>query len=218
MPAIVIAHEDRPAAPWVLPDGSGWDQRLVQDAARDAGLEIAYRALPWQRCLEAAGCGELDGVLAVSYRSERCQFLAYPLTADGRPDVAASLHTDSYAIYRRADRLLQPTDRVAAQRGFAVVEQLAELGIAADEFDDDAAGLLARLAGGEVAAAALLTVVADQLIALRPEWQHALTREARVFSARPYYLAFARAFYEAQPEPCSRLWQAIRARRSGGAR
>lgn len=60
-------------------------------------------------------------------------------------------------------------------------------------------------------AAALLTHVADRMVAAAPAFRTCVVRDPMILPAKPYYLAFAKPFYERHAELCSAIWDAIAA-------
>lgn len=56
----------------------GINYEMAKEAFKRMGVEVEFKVFPWQRMLEMAKNGELDGVMDASYNAERAEFLNYP--------------------------------------------------------------------------------------------------------------------------------------------
>ena len=212
---LVLAHENDPVGPWVLPDGTGIDQALVWRAVARLGLELQLASLPWSACLTAMADGTVDGVINVSVTDESLEHCRFTTGEDGAPDPAQRLHTDAYVLYRRRDGGLSwdgthlsvaEPGVVLVQRGFSVAKALRDHGVQVIESDADASAMLRRVEAGQVAGACLLGMVGeDALVSGRYPGLESLSVP---FLVKPYYLVFSHRFMALHGDLAHALWRA----------
>ncbi|WP_434632094.1 substrate-binding periplasmic protein [Chromobacterium sp. CV08] len=223
-PALRLCHEDAPSYPWLLENGRGLSQIMMDMVARRLGITIRSQALPWVRCMSEVTAGRLDGLYKISYAPERTALGVFPMK-NGQADVSLRMLTDSYSLYRVKDgglgwdgrRVIGAGKGVAAQTGFSVVAQLQRQGLKVDSSSRNASVILHKVLLGRVDGAALQSQAADDAIAAEPALQGRLDKLEPPLAVKPYYLIFSHAFYQREPALARKIWQAVAAVRASPA-
>ncbi|WP_429235986.1 substrate-binding periplasmic protein [Aeromonas salmonicida] len=208
--------ENSDSYPWLLQSGDGVVQYQLNKVAERLGIELVMTPLPWKRCLSLVSQGQMDAAIKMSYSAERAKTVGvYPMR-NGQPDPNKRLLTESYSLYQLKGGAshwdgaqLSVNGVVAAQSGFSIVEFLQAAGANVDDSSREPLIILKKLVMNRAAAAALQTEVADSTLAAHPELQVRLARVTPVLVEKPYYLVFSHAFYQAHPEECQQVWDAI---------
>jgi polar amino acid transport system substrate-binding protein len=197
-PIRLVSLEWEPYIGPSLPE-QGFAAAVVRAAFADQGLAVEIEFHPWERALELARSGAVDGLVPEYYNGEREAEFAF----------SAPLITGPLVFYkRRADALRYriepggPLDsglRALAERRFGVVKGYLNTPTfdAADyltriEADDDLANLR-QLAEGQVDLAVIDRRVAEHLLRTRlPEYAATLEPLSPRLGDMSLYLAFSR--------------------------
>jgi len=223
-PVLTLACEDKADFPNVLGDSREVDgQRpgasieFVQLLARELGLRLVIKRLPWKRALELElKSGAIDGLFPVSYQAQREAFGAYPMK-DGRADETSSLFVSSYSFYKLRTSPLEWDGRslrnlngsIGASRGYSIVGDLKAMGYKVEE-SDDVRKDLRRLSQGWLAAVAALEVAEDHILESSPEFNRTIVKLQPPISRKHYYLMLSRQFTAKHPELALKLWEKAR--------
>ncbi len=226
---IKIAYNEIAAPPHYLGDGQaipenpGISVELTDLAASRLGCKIRWLRLPIKRILRDLELNTIDATLALSYAAERTSFAVYPMR-DGKPDSALAAWTSSYDFYVLPDSTLRwdgkqfnRTPRgVGANAGFSVVQDLARMGIAADEAQGDSNNF-GKLVKGRIEVYAGQDLTLAQ-IRMQPEFKDIKKLEPS-FVRKHYYLVFSRSYYGESADRVNQLWRQIaRLRQTEGKR
>lgn len=224
-PALTFCYEDQDSYPWVMTDGSGLNQALIDRVGQALELEIAQRAMPWKRCLAGLEQGLYDGAFAASYKAERLAMGAYPTRESGELDNDKRLHTSSYSLYRRdGDRVRwngqafeQLTGKVGSLSGFSIVDFLHDHGAEVEENSRDPLALLNMLKSGRFQAAALQTQRADFVLQAHPELAGFLEKTSPPLEYKAYHLMLSRQLLVKNPALATRIWNQVQRQRESAA-
>jgi len=83
----VLAMEEYPPFEYINIDDEfdGVDVKIIQEAARIAEVQVIFKMMPFDECINLAKSGVVDGIFSVRHSKEREEFLKFPktnLTAD----------------------------------------------------------------------------------------------------------------------------------------
>jgi polar amino acid transport system substrate-binding protein len=219
-PVLVVAVEDGPYPPWILPTGEGLDLTMVRLAAARLSWRVRFEAMPWPRCLAAVTAGEVSACVGVSYQAERARRMRYPLTADGQPDGTYRLHTDTYVLLRRVGSAIRSDaaglvldhggEAVAVQSGFSIGGTLRAQGLRIDESDRELETILRKLQAGRVIGAAVLADSVRRLLA-EQSTRRPLVPQVEIVEppliTKDYFLVFNPTFHEQHTAFAQALWE-----------
>lgn len=217
---VSLCHDDADNFPWLVKDGQGLNNTLVDMAARKSGVRIEQIPYPWKRCLHNISIGAVAGGFAASYSEERAAFAAYPTLADGKPDFARRLKSDGYSLYRLKGKtvhwngleFVNLTGRVGSQRGYASTAELAKHGATVVEFSEKPEVAMKHLLLGDIQLLALMTFEGDEQLR-EPAIAAKVEKIASPFVEKPYFVIFNKAFYAANPKLVDDFWAALAAAR-----
>ena len=224
---ITLGHEDENAYPWVLENNgvyTGLDLELIALLRARIGIEIKTVGYPWTRALVTMQRGELDGVFAASYKPEREKYGRYPLKG-GRLDGDRRIHTSGYSLYilkgsklrfdgERFENLVSATGvtDIGVQRSFSIIPSLRRFDVSFNDSSADPAQILNLLSHNRIAAAAIQTDRADQIIAANPLYQTTIVKyptNRKPFHLKPYFIMLSHQFVKRYPEFSERFWDAV---------
>ena len=224
VPVLTVACEDKTDYPNVLGDGPEVDWKrpgacvefLVQ-LGNSLGIQVVIRRLPWKRALELElNHGTIDGLFPVSYRKDREPFGIWPML-DGRPDDTRCMFASSYCFYKLRTSPLQWDGKtlaglsgpIGASRGYSIVDDLKQMGVAVQESDDMRKDVR-RLAEGRLEAVAGLESAQDFLLETMPEYGKDIVKVQPPISTKAYFLVLSHAFVARNPELARRIWDKCR--------
>ncbi len=215
-----FCFESADVLPWRAVGAKGLNFELINAAAKKAGVQVEYLALPWKRCLSELKANAVDGAFAASFKADRLEMGAYPgVSAAGAPEPDASkrLYMDSYVVVRKKGVAVQWDGKafssldgaVGIQLGYSVGDQLKALGLSVDDGSTAVRDLMLKLLAGRVGAAAIGGSDAKSLLLQDPK----LARQIEVLPIplveKPYYLLLSHQMMAARAELATHLWQAI---------
>jgi len=222
--ALRLCYDDADNFPWLLKNGQGLNNKLVEMAATLGGTKVIQIAYPWKRCLSSIALGEVDGGFAASYSEERAAFAAYPRTADGALDATRRLKVDGYSLYRRkgtsaywdGKRFVNLTGRIGSQLGYASAAELRKYGAVVYESSDSPETAMKHLVAGDLQLLALMTHEGDRQLS-NPELARKVEKVASPFASKPYFVIFNKGFYDANAKSVEAFWSGLAgARESAG--
>ncbi|MBX9633658.1 MAG: transporter substrate-binding domain-containing protein [Magnetospirillum sp.] len=194
----------------------GYQAELIVEAGRRCGADIEFQFVPWQRALLLVKNGGADGAFSSSYDDERAAYAAYPM-ADGKPDSSRALKGYSYSLYAQRDggpnwdgRSIGGADRiVAVERGSSIIPRITELGLSYVEVADNLT-MLRMVAGKRVGAAAMITSVADAMLADSQDLAASVTKREPMIESKFGYVMLSKSFYASHQGVAECFWTAIR--------
>lgn len=216
---IRLAYNEVAAPPYYFgdrgktPPQPGPAIELVDLAAQQLGCQILWQRKPLKRIMRELQAHAIDATLALSYSTERSQFLVYPMKGD-RPDPSLALWTLSYYFYVKQGSTLswdgkqfnRPPQGVGANAGYSVVNDLAKLGLVAEEAPGDLNNL-GKLVHGRIETYAGQSLFVDQLRE-QPEFQ-GLERLEPPIVRKDYFLVFSKGYHRSHPDTAHKLWRLI---------
>jgi polar amino acid transport system substrate-binding protein len=213
---IKIAVEDEHEWPWTSAAQDGLDETLVKQAAQQAGLTIVFQSLPRKRAFEQLKNGEIDGVINLSFKPERLEFLAYPMSGD-KADTARGLHVDSNSVFVKSGDPLtwdgkefkNLTGAIGALAGHGSADSLKKLGLKVDDGTKTIAGQLEKVGLGRIQAAVLPSDAAKLALSKNTDLAKTVVALPTPYSTKSAYLAFSKPFYRASPEIAEKFWMAV---------
>ena len=191
-------------------------------------LRIQVTLLPWSRCLNEAGQGQFDGVLAASWTADRARQLAYPLNQDGDPEADKRMFRIGYALLRLrgsaiqwdGQRITGTADRagqaLGAERGYSIVSFARDHGAFVEDRYPHAGSLLESLKLKRLGGALLNQEHAASLLR-DPAWAQLAELSGPALDTKNYFLPLNKALAEREPVLASQLWATVeKARTSAG--
>lgn len=215
-----FCFESADVHPWRTVGAKGLNFELINAAAKKAGVQVEYLALPWKRCLAELKANAVAGAFAASFKADRLEMGAYPgVQAPGaaEPDASKRLYMDSYVVVRKKGASVQWDGKsfsaldgtVGIQLGYSVGDQLKALGLVVDDGSTALRELVLKLLAGRVGAIAIGGSDAKSLALQEPK----LARQIEVLPIplveKPYYLLVSHQVMATRAELATRLWQAI---------
>ncbi len=211
-----LCHDDTDNFPWLIKDGKGLNNVLVDMASRRSGVRFNQTAQPWKRCLYNIEQGKVAGGFAASYSDERAAYAAFPSTANGKPDPARRLKSDGYSLYRLktgkarwdGDKFLDLTAPIGSILGYASTAELRQLGAPVIEYHEPPTLAMQHLLKGHVPLLALMTYEGDSQLA-DPKISALVEKVPSPFVPKPYYVVFNKTYYLANRKDVEAFWAAL---------
>lgn len=211
-----LCYDDADNFPWLVKNGQGLNNVLVDLAAQQSGLRVIQTPLPWRRCLASIANGEVAGGFAASYSEERESFADYPRTVDGKLDVSRRLKNDGYSLYRRKDtaahwngkQFVNLTGRIGSQLGYASTAELRKHSANVYESNDSPETAMRHLLAGDLELLALMTLIGDELLK-NPEIARRVEKIPSPFVEKPYFVIFNKNFQRANPASVEAFWKGL---------
>lgn len=213
---LVICIGDRPYPPLFFPDHDGQAQWLVRKAVERLGGQVQFEAVPWRRCLQGLRTGAYAGGLPVIANMSFLPHFAFP-TEQGRVDADRQLARVNHMVVRRIGSNAEWDGRgfskmsgpVLFPAGIVVIrETLAAMGASGDEGSAHERQTLAKLLARQGDLAIIQSGVAQALIA-DVQFRDRLEILPQPFVSLPCFLAFNRAYYEANRAYAEAVWREI---------
>lgn len=215
-----LAYSDIEVAPYqisegtVVPPAPGAMVEMLQQAARDLGLELKLERAPQLRAFKRLQKGEIDGAFMFSFAPDRQQYGRYP-TKDDKPDESMRMMSQSYMFYRRKGSAFDWDGKVV--RGlegraigfsttFSVGDSLAKAGLPVEDAKTTEQNFQ-KLAMGRIAAYAMQEHAADSFLAQHPIPD--IEKVAAPWETKAYYLLLSHQFVEGNPVIADKLWTRI---------
>lgn len=195
---------------------------LIQAAARQADLRLAFQRQPWKRCVMQLQSGQSDGIFAAIWQADRDAWGQFPGRDPQRAlpvDRNYRLWQADYPIITRVDSSLQWDGQqfsglqhgLSAPLGYIASQRLQALGVLAT------ASQSAEKALKLVALGRLDGYVIERQIGNTHIRELGLQSNLKVLPIAlleaDWYLPLSHRFTEQHPELARRLWQALREQR-----
>lgn len=187
---------------------------IIAQAMKNLGHQVVFKPLPWQRCLEEAKTGRVDGVATASYKPERAEFLNYP-------DDAASAKKSKWAVSQveyivvtpsasgyqyGGDAKTLPTP-VRIPRGYSVADEIKKLGVTVDDGAGGDEQNFAKLARDGKGSVVTLPEIAEKQLQ-KPAYAGKMAVSETPYTTKSYYLPFSKAAAVA-PDDMQKVWAEI---------
>jgi len=217
-----ICTDGRARTPLLSPGGEGLVDQLIREAAREAGLEVAFYQAPTVRCKEEIRRNLAQAYPMVPFTPSVAEMMAFPMLGEGADPARAIASQRTFVFRRVGTDVAWDGHRFSALRTPVLVpsgsvlalDRLAALQVPADASGTTLDMALAKLLG-QRADAALGWEMAGLALLQQPPFAGKIEMLPLPFSEEPYYFGVSRAFYLAHQQQVERLWDAIaRLRRS----
>ncbi|MDK2123708.1 substrate-binding periplasmic protein [Parachitinimonas caeni] len=187
---------------------------ILNQAAKEAGVEIEYVRLPVKRSFDEMQQGKVDGGFMYSFKEERLPFGQYPMKA-GKPNPAYRMTTLTYSIYKLAGSAVNWDGKAFTGVGngavgfnstYSVGSDLAKLNVRTEEAKTTEQNFQ-KLQTGRIVAYAMQDHTADLFIS-----EHKLTNIEKIpapLSSKEYYLMLSNQFVQKNPALAEKLWQKV---------
>ncbi|RFP13659.1 MULTISPECIES: hypothetical protein [unclassified Duganella] len=214
---LAVCMGDRPFPPLFFLDHEGQAQWLVRKAVERQGDLVQFIAVPWRRCLQGLRTGTYAAALPVIGNLSFLPDYAFPMDPLGI-DASRELARISHVVVRRvgseADwdggRFTHLAGPVLYPAGIvAVREALAALGVPGDDGSALEEQTLLKLLARKGDLAVIQSGVAQELLA-RAAFRDKLEILPQPLLSRPSYLAFNRAFHDADQRYVEAIWLEIK--------
>jgi polar amino acid transport system substrate-binding protein len=214
--SLKLCTENEDSYPWLLKSRPGLSMIMMGMVEKQLGVKVDIHPVPWKRCMDDLKQGAVDGLFKISFKADRMEMGAYPMTGD-KPDNSKRMLDDSYSLYRLKGskvawdgKTLSGTDgAVGAQSGFSVVDQLKSMGLRVDDGTRSADDNLNKLLAGRLVALALQTQEGDTSLASHPEFAAKIERISPPLVEKPYFLMLSKPFVAKYGDFSKQVWDAI---------
>jgi polar amino acid transport system substrate-binding protein len=211
-----VCADVNPHPPYLMPDGSGSAGRLVSQAAREAGFELEFSAVPLARCRAEVKINLLHGFPITPYMPGTLPFMSYPMR-NGALDESRATARVRIMLYRRTGTavrleggrvggLTRPV--LVASGSLSMYEALEAAGARVDDQGKSLEANFAKLMAGRGDAAAGFEEEGARLMAL-PEYAGKIEVLPRPLLAQSYYLSVSNHFYAEHGPAVEKMWNAI---------
>lgn len=221
---LVFAFQDVDNFPYEIGEGEepidmqkpGISIELLQSVAQRLHITIEFKRLPWKRCFIEMQKGSIDGIFSASFKPERLESGAYPMHA-GAADPNRKIYTMSYMLYAPAGAAIRwdgsafapLPKKIAAIRGYSVIDDLKNMGIAVEEVKN-AYVALKWLKTGTFEAAALLELAGDVALAAHRDELTNIVKLPQPLATRDYYLMLSHQLVRQSPQLAEDIWTTLR--------
>lgn len=194
------------------PPGAAID--VLNQAAKDLGLEVEYVRYPVKRILDSLQHGEIDGAFMYSFKEDRQAFGHFPMKA-GKHDPASRVTSLSYVFYKLAGSAVNWDGKTLSGLGGGSVgfnstysegDELTKMGVRVEEAKTTDQNFK-KLAAGRIAAYAMQDHTGDLYIA-----ENKLTNIEKVatpFESKPYYLMLSKQLVAKNPALAEKIWAQV---------
>lgn len=207
----------------MLEQQPGLTVELLHEVARNAGVELELKRMPWKRCILLLANNQIDGAFEVSYKPAREEFAVYPYTKAGELDKQRYLHSLSYYLYTMKDsgiswdgvKIHQLAGTLVAVAGYSIVDDMRKEGYPVLEGVSQKANL-EMLLRGRVDGLAQIDSMTQGIINKNPDRYRDVIRHPIPLRSKLYYLVFSKGFIEQQGAVAEKLWDQLSAIRASG--
>ncbi|MBF0228050.1 MAG: transporter substrate-binding domain-containing protein [Desulfamplus sp.] len=220
---IRLGYSDEEAFPFQIRHDAnppGIAMEIINQVAKDIGIEIIYLQLPNKRVLRSLLKGDvIDGAFMYSFKTERETNGKYPMK-DGKLDEEKRLTTLTYYIYKLKKSLLKwdgnkfsgvefndMNMRIGANMGYSIVGDLQKMGIEVDEGAKKTDQNFKKLLNGRIVGYAHQDLVADNY--LKTNRINVVEKISIPLSTKPYFLMFSHQFIKQNPQMAEKIWTRI---------
>ena len=214
-----IAYSDVEFFPYQMGNGleianpPGIALDLINEAAKELGIQIEYIRLPNKRVLYSLKSGAIQGAFCYSFSADRLSSGAYPMKA-GKPDRSQRINTISYYLYKQKNSPLtwdgktiaNLNGKVGANSGNSIVDNLKELGLQCEDAITTDQNLK-KLSYGRIAAYAGQDTNVNVYIA-KGHYGDIIQLPIPLVT-KDYYLLFSNQFMSENPELAKKIWSKI---------
>ncbi|WP_440056800.1 amino acid ABC transporter substrate-binding protein (plasmid) [Pseudoalteromonas sp. T1lg65] len=213
---IRFCYEDKHAPPFVhhssmnIPqDNPGLSIELVQLLNKQLiNARFVFIRKPWQRCLNDLKHGDVDVVIA-SHLVAREAYMVFPMTSDAVVDESLAVNKIATCLLKHKDKLFLDVSAdipatVALPRGYAAKERLSKefKVLETDSFKEATALVDRKLVDATIG----LCQIDNTKVQLLPPFDK-LKASYPPLDITYGYLAFSKAFYDANPLLAAELWK-----------
>lgn len=219
---LLLCYDESETMPFSGPHHRGLNFLFTDAAAAELGFKVDYIARPWKRCARDVETGKVDGVIGVSFRPERLEIAAFPLTADGKIDNSRALFSSGNSLYKLKSDPLEwdggafknLTGKIVVTLGHTSAERLRAIGAPVEEVTANSPAILAMVAAGHCQAAVIDSAVGDSLIAGNPSYEAKLEKmPVPLQEAHPEFIVLSRQFAARYQVFAESFWDLIRTMR-----
>lgn len=192
---------------------------ILDAAFADLGITMEQVYLPWKRCQDRVAAGEIDGVIGVSYSTERNAVFHFPADAAGRtaPDAISQVE---FVVTTRADTQVPAhmsvetlPEPVGVLLGYRSADTIRDAGKETQVVAQQSS-LFQMLERGRIASAVALRGSAIHFVEVSEE--PLVIHEPALWST-PHFLAFSRKT-GVSADTREKIWAAIKAVRTDTVR
>lgn len=220
---IVVCADKGYWYPFVFTEGyeaKGLYIDMLNDAADRLDMKVSIRPMDWKKCLRKARAGKVDGIIGVSYKDKRAEYLEYPADAKTKKFSDLRLTQVEYVVVNNASSpyvfdgnvttLPQP---VRVPRGYSVADDLKNEGISdVNTKSKGDHGTLLRLISEKNGSVVTLATVAKHFEQHRL-FKGKIKTQKRAYKSKSYFMAFSK---KRPTDEASRneIWDALTAVRT----
>ena len=188
---------------------------LLNQVAKELGLEFEYVRLPVRRVWDSLQNGELVGAFMYSFKDERTQFGVFPMK-DGRDNAALRMTSLSYVFYKAKGSPFNWDGKnftgldggtIGFNTTYSIGADLDKRGIKTEEARTTDQNFK-KLTAGRIAAYAMQEHTGDLYLAVNK-----ITDVEKVatppYESKPYYLMLSKQFVQKDPALADKVWNTL---------
>ena len=212
--------EDADSVPFTMKGEKGLAfiiMKMVEKKIPDVKFRYIYT--PWERAFSSMESGSADGLFPASFKEARLAMGNYPMKG-GKPDEFKRIVLASYSLFVRSEDaakikvnglkiegLHKAKDRVAANKGYSITDDLAKEGYQMEAVLRSTQNL-EKLTLGRVRAFADITDTAATVIKQK-EYNGKISLLEPPLVVKPQYVMFSKQFTDKNKALVEKIWQTI---------
>jgi len=216
---LIIAYSNVDSFPFqignsdLVADPPGLSIEIIRQAAKDIGLDVAFRRYPNKRVLLSLEHGKVGGACTFSFKKKRLKSGLYPMKS-GELDEGKRIGTIGYYFYKLKGSALQfdgkaltgNNRKIGANRGYSIVDDLRNMGIPVTEMDNTTESFT-MLLKKRFSGVANQNIDADPFIAAQGYTN--IEKVLPAIKSKPYFLMLGHGFVAEHPQIAQKLWDRI---------
>lgn len=215
---IRVCTDESARLPYTTPKGDGIVDKLVRQAAAEAGVQLEYFPAPLARCQQEIRAGRADGFPSAPAAKSLLKdgMAAFPLKG-GAPDRSRAVSFMRSVVYRRIGSKVTwdgkrftglTTPALVPSTSLLMIERLQALGVKVDANSKTQEANFSKLVAGRGDIALGLEPKGASLLA-HPEYSSRIEALPVPFTDEPYYFVVGKAFYRQNKQAVEAIWDNI---------
>ena len=211
-----LCTDEHSHLPFITPTGEGTSDLLIREAAREAGVDVEFRAAPITRCREEIRVGAADGFPTTPYTPSLLGFVAFPMNGE-QIDPSRAVNTTRAMVFRRigsaadwdGERFTRLTTSVLVPFGSVLlVDRLKNMNVPIDDSGKTLSANFTKMLAGR-AELAVGSEYSGRALMAQPQFAGRIETLAAPITDEPYYLGVSKRYYDANPQAVQKIWEAI---------
>ena len=217
---ITIAYQNTISYPFLTGNSNttNWDKpgallEMMKLVEKKIHIKIVFKRVPWKRGLFELKSGEVDALLAASYKKERLDFGVYP-TKNKQIDISKRTHYNSYYLYKIKNAptlwdgktFTNVSKGICVEREYSIVSDLRKNAVLVHEFNSTLK-CMDILNNDRVDAVAALEFTGDYIIK-QTKYKN-IVKVNNALKTKVYHMMMSHKFVNAHPKLSELIWDTI---------